>query len=66
MAKALLQLDDPEIILDLRQMNGKPNSTIFDEFWDELQLYLDETTLAVDERWHGDVMHMPFAQTNEW
>ena len=60
-AKAVLQLDDPEIILDLRRTNGKPNSTIFDEFWDELQSYLDEIILAVDERRHGDVMHMPFA-----
>lgn len=60
-AKAVLQTDDPEIILDLRRTNGKPNCTIFDEFWDELQSYLDETTLAVDERRHGDVMHMPFA-----
>ena len=30
--KAILQLDDPEITMDLRRMNGKPNSTIFDGF----------------------------------
>ena len=60
-AKAVLQLDDPQIVVDLRRMNGKPNSTIFDTFWQELQLYLDETNLAVDERRHGDVLHMPLA-----
>ena len=38
-AKAVLQLDDPQIVMDLRRMNGKPNSTIFDAFWQELQLY---------------------------
>ena len=32
-------------------------ASIFDEFWDELPSYLDEITLAVDERRHVDVMH---------
>ena len=44
-------------------MNGKPNSTmLFGNL--ELHLYLDETSLAVDERRHGDVMHMPQAILN--
>ena len=60
-AKAVLQLDDPQIVMDLRRMNGKPNSTIFNAFWQELQLYLDQTNLAVDERRHEDVLHMPLA-----
>ena len=59
--KAVLQRNDPNIILDLRRMNGKIKSSVFDLFWDELKLYLDETTLAVDERRHGEVIHMPFA-----
>ena len=50
--------DDPELVLDLRRANGNPQSTIFDAFWRELPDYLDEIT-AVDERRHGDVMHMP-------
>ena len=49
-AKAVVQLDDPEVIMDLRQMNENPKSTTFELFWQELQLYLDEVTLAVDER----------------
>ena len=32
-AKAVVQLDDPEIIMDLRKLNGNPNSTTFDPFW---------------------------------
>ena len=31
-ARALLDLDDPEILLDLRRCNGKPNTTLFDVF----------------------------------
>ena len=37
-------------------MNGKPDSTIFDHFWN-----IFWCVLAVDERRHGDVMHMPLA-----
>jgi hypothetical protein len=37
-ANAILQLDDPEIVLDLRQMNGKPNCSMFNKLWEKLQL----------------------------
>lgn len=60
-ARALLNLDDPEILLDLRRCNGKPNTTLFDVFWQELQSFLDEIDPAVDERRHGGTLHMPFA-----
>ncbi len=60
-AAALLDLDDPQIIIDLRELNGNPKSMTFDIFWEELSQYLEETTVAVDERWHSDVMHMPLA-----
>ena len=60
-AKAIVNLDDPEIILDLRSTNGKPNSTRFDQFWAELKAYLDEINLAVDDRRHRDTLHLPFA-----
>ena len=60
-ANAVLHVDDAEVILDLRRANGRPNSTIFDKFSEELQAYFDETPLAVDERRHGDVLHMPLA-----
>ena len=61
--KAILEVNDPQIILDLRECNGKVNASNFDKFWEELQVFLDEITLAVDERRHGDVLHMPFASS---
>ena len=32
----------------------------FDQFWAELQAYLDEVNLAVDDRRHRDTLHLPF------
>ena len=61
MSEAILATDDPDIILDLRKLNGNPKSTKFDAFWSELASYLEEATLAVDERRHTDVLHMPLA-----
>ena len=58
--RALLDINDPDIVLDLRRSNGKPDSKIFDPFWSELQSYLDEINPAVDERRHGEALHMPF------
>ena len=60
-AKAVVNLDDPEIVLDLRTTNRKPSSTHFDQFWAELQAYMDEIKHAVDDRRHGDTLHLPFA-----
>ena len=51
-ARAVVNLDDPELVLDLRRMNGKAQSSLFDAFWGELQAHLDEINLAVDERRH--------------
>jgi len=31
-------------------MNGNPKSDTFNVFWNELDEYLEETTMAVDER----------------
>ena len=56
-ALAVISVDDPDIIL----ANGNPSSTIFDTFWQELQAYLDELLLAVDDRRHGEALHMPLA-----
>ena len=40
--RALVDVNDPDIVLDLRRLNGKPTSSTFDVFWSELQSYLDE------------------------
>ena len=47
-AQAILKVNDPDIILDLREYNGKVNSSHFDKFWEELQAFFDEIPLAVD------------------
>ena len=60
-AKALIDLDDPDIVIDLRRLNGRVTNDKFNPFWDELQAYLDELGLAVDERRHSGVLHMPIA-----
>lgn len=59
-AKAIMELDDPDVIIDLRKNNGKIQSS-FDDFWTELQLYLDEIVTPVNERRHGDTMYLPIA-----
>ena len=46
------------MILDLRECNGKINAAHFDKFWEELQVFLDEIPLAVDEIRHGDVLQL--------
>ena len=61
LAKHLLDLDDPDIILDMRKLNGKPGSSEFDAFWQELSTYLKEVGPAVQERRHGQTMYMPVA-----
>ena len=60
-AEEIFELDEPEILLDMRKLNGKPNSTTFDAFWNEVALYVEELTPAVDDRRHGSVLHMPIS-----
>ena len=54
-------MDDPDIIIDMRKMNGKPGSTEFDAFWFELTNYLEEVGPAVQERHHSETKYMPVA-----
>ena len=60
-AEVVFELDEPEILLDMRRLNGKPNSTVFERFWDELSFYLEEITPACDDRRHSSTLHMPIA-----
>ena len=61
LAEEAFEMDEPEVLLDLRKLNGKPNSTMFDKFWGELSTYLEEVTPAVDDCRHGNTLHMPIA-----
>ena len=56
-----LHMDDPDIIIDMRKMNGRPGSSEFNAFWLELNSYLEEVGPAVQERRHGETMYMPVA-----
>ena len=60
-ARAVVNLDDPEIVLDLRRMNDNVQNSLFDTLWRELQAYLDKISLAVDERRYGETLHVSFA-----
>ena len=59
--EAALQLDDPHFLYDLCTLNGKPQSTKFDAFWDELKVYIEEQTPAVDDKRHSETPHLPIA-----
>ena len=39
-ANAMLTIGDPNILLDLRKLNGNPKATLFDDFWTELSPFL--------------------------
>ena len=60
-----LATDDPELLFDLRKLNGNPGSTKYNIFWEALDKYFNESILAVQERRHGDYLFMPFAISTE-
>lgn len=62
--KFLLSSDDTDLILDMRTLNSRPNSTKFNTFWDLVRsfFFLEEHLAAVSERRHGaDYLYLPFA-----
>ena len=61
LAEEGFEIDEPDILLDLRRLNGKPNATAFDKFWEELSAYLEDISPAVDDCRHGSTLHMPIA-----
>ncbi|XP_065929132.1 uncharacterized protein [Magallana gigas] len=63
-SKILLELDDTELIFDLRKNNGKTCDPRLEPFWSELGKFLDEKSV-VHERRHTDTQYMPFAMSVE-
>ena len=61
LAEEAFELDEPVILLNLRRLNGTPNATAFDKFWEELSAYLEEISPAVGDRRHGSTLHVPIA-----
>ena len=56
--KLILELEDPEVVLDLRALNTGRKSQ-YDVFWCECKKFLEETVgTPVDDRRHGEVTHL--------
>ncbi|CAG8853261.1 17966_t:CDS:2, partial [Gigaspora margarita] len=56
--RLMLEIGDPDILVDLRINNGF-KGTKFNIFWNELKLYFKENSLAVQDRRHGSILYMP-------
>ena len=62
MAHFALASRDPDIIQDLRALNGRPKSDLFDAFWAELAKLVQEHS-RVDDRRHGLISYLPVAHS---
>ena len=58
--KFAMEVDDPEFILDYRELNGRSEDEEFKVFWQECHNYLDNFVVA-QERRHGLVGYFPVA-----
>ena len=54
----LAESDDPDLFYDIRKSNGRPTDGSLNPFWDELGMFLDESSI-VDDRRHGEVTYLP-------
>ena len=54
--KEALQSEDPDIIVDLREFNGR-QTDLYKVFWENCASYLQDCT-AVHERHHDSVVYM--------
>lgn len=51
-------MEDPDVIIDLRELNNSEHGSKYDVFWDECQKFLaEDISVAVDDRRHGDITH---------
>ena len=60
-AKLILTSDSPEIIIDLRKINGRKEHSNFNEFWDKINKLFEEYQTAVHERRRGTYHYLTFA-----
>lgn len=52
-----IDMEDPDVILDLRHHSGNAGIFKYDAFWDACDKFLNEET-ATDDRRHGTITHM--------
>ena len=55
-ATFISQCDNTDILIDLRKLNGKPNNSLYDEFWEEIHILFNECQAAAQERRHWCVI----------
>ncbi len=53
MAELVLSTQDYDIVQDLQELEGRPQSPLFGMFWSELKILL-ESHARVDDRRHGE------------
>ena len=54
-----MEPEDPNTLVDLREVKSKETQTKFNVFWDEAQKFINEDLgVAVDDRRHGEVTHL--------
>lgn len=54
-----MEPEDPNTVIDLRSLNSSTDRAKFDVFWDHCAQVLEESVgTAVDDRRHGDVVHL--------
>ena len=54
-----MEPEDPNTIVDLREVKSTEKRTKFNVFWDEAQKFINEDLgVAVDDRRHGEVTHL--------
>ena len=56
-AKFALNCQDPNIVLDMRKLNARPKSDIFDQIWAMMATIMDG---SVSDRRHGKLLYIPF------
>ena len=57
-----IDLEDPEVICDLRSLNSSTERAKYNQFWEECEAVLNEDIgLAVDDRRHSEVTHLASA-----
>ena len=54
-----MEIEDPNTVVDLREVKNTESRTRFEHFWSEAMKYINEDLgVAVDDRRHGDVTHL--------
>ena len=58
--KWIMNSDDPDLVFDLRENNGRLKNEDYEPFWQEVQKYLDEKSV-VHERRSSEITYLPLA-----